>query len=235
MSSQALDDCKNLGVRSRILHKTLGQKLYPKLNATLSPIDTEHPQWRILFDDYFSAAKQLDELSHEMKSVFGMLIPVPRKPQNPVTGEFSFTIPQILSTMVPHDDKKVLKEKPLPDIFRTQKQFEHAEKSVLAKYNDKVDGILGHFNLLVDGYKQEHKQRNQDSHSRNSKIVAIVAPTVQEEEERKKKDVHNKEGGRGSEKSRVLHGKKRALSTSSTDGAEFVGNEMQTKAKKRRF
>jgi hypothetical protein len=179
MSNQAIDDVKNLGVRCKILHRNMGSRIYPKLLSAATEnggvandngSSTSTLVWEDLLDDYFLASKQLDELGHEIKSVFSMHIPVPRKVQEN-NGEFSFNVPQILSTMIPKDDEDYLTIEPDFKKYDTSSNLQHQLRSLISDHNDRLDNVMGHYNILVDEFKQEQKRMGQKNSKNSEKRV----------------------------------------------------------------
>jgi len=170
-------DVKSLGVRCKLLHKTLGQKLYPRLSpaaASSSASSSSEYEWPDILDDYFMAAKQLDELSHELKSVYSMHIPAPRKHRQTLitdgastsnttatAGEFSFTVPQILSTMVPKEDEEDMVH---PDIsFEPPRHLKHHETTLVADHNDAMGACLRACVPLILCFSASLLRRSSDS------------------------------------------------------------------------
>ena len=95
MLSAVGEDRKQLENRTRLLHDTLSRKVYPRVANEYSETD-----WDELLNSFALASKQLDDLSGNLKAVYSMQIPAPKKPmpadQHP--------IPQILSTMMDKGD-----------------------------------------------------------------------------------------------------------------------------------
>jgi hypothetical protein len=166
---QRQEDVKNLEVRSKILHKTLGSKIYPRLvPKVLTPeqaaVEVKNKssqkasEWGDMLDDYFTAAKQLDDLQHSMKSVFSVHIPVPRKIFE--EGYSAFPLPQILSTMIPKEDRSLVIVDPDPSTYESAKELKHIERRIVQEHNEKIEHVLEHFAVLVEDHRREVKESN---------------------------------------------------------------------------
>lgn len=152
-----LEDVKKLEVRSKIVHKTLGTKIYQNLIPDQKKEGRDSPEWGDLLDDFFTAAKQLDDLQHEMKSVFSINIPVPRQVLQEKDRAFPFSIPQLLSPMILKEDSNILVIEPDKTMFGTPLLLEHAERHLLAEHDARIERVLENFNLRVDEWRQESK------------------------------------------------------------------------------
>jgi len=159
------EDVKSLEVRSKFLHKTLGSKIYPLLIPKEhqvgeagggSALKKQHGmEWRDVLDEYFTAAKQLDDLQQEMKTVFGVHIPVPRKVYE--EGFSAFSIPQVLSTMVPKEDVCLVVTPADLNKYGTPSNQKHLERKLVEEHNDRMERVLEHFAVQVGGWRSSSK------------------------------------------------------------------------------
>jgi len=159
------EDIKNLEVRSKLLHKTIGSKIYPLLvPKDAPPAFTNEPEsktsnlgtdWGEVLDEYFIAAKQIDDLQHEIKSVFSVHIPVPRKVFE--EGFSAFSIPQVMSTMAPKEDKILLVIGENSRKYGTAPEQKHLERRLVEEHNDRMERVLEQFVVQVESWRSNVK------------------------------------------------------------------------------
>jgi len=159
------EDIKNLEVRSKLLHKTIGSKIYPLLipkepqlaftSESEGQTKKQGIEWSHVLDEYFTAAKQIDDLQHEIKAVFSVHIPVPRRVFE--EGFSAFSVPQILSTMTPKEEEGLLVIEENRDKFGTSQDQKHLEKRLLEEHNDRIERVLEQFAVHVEGWRSSSK------------------------------------------------------------------------------
>jgi hypothetical protein len=190
------DDVKNLHVRSKIVQNTLKSKIYQRLVPSSDKAGDDVGQlqlqgkgkgkgaagqeWGDLLEDFFVAAKQLDDLQHEMKAVYSINIPVPRK-ERPPGGEFPFSIPQLLSPAYPKEDSDILVVKTENSdcaAYTTPASLLHAERQLLLEHNSLVDRVLQGFNLSVDEWRQNQSAAQAKGSKKKTSTVSATATTA---------------------------------------------------------
>jgi hypothetical protein len=189
------DDIKSLEVRSKLLHKTLGSKIYPLLvpkepqagsfarEAEGSALKRQQGmEWGNVLDEYFTAAKQLDDLQHEMKTVFSVHIPVPRKVYE---GGFSaFSIPHVLSTMVPKEDVGLVVIASNSGKYGTPQDQKHLERKLVEEHNDRMERVLEHFAVQVEGWRSSSKAAKLVENEKMREVAVQARKRKREEKER---------------------------------------------------
>ena len=134
MLSAVGEDRKQLENRTRLLHDTLSRKVYPWVANEYSETD-----WDELLNSFALASKQLDDLSGNLKAVYSMQIPAPKKPmpadQHP--------IPQILSTMMDKGDASKIVIKP-PTVGQAGNSDQDRRRAT--DHNAAIDRILSKYN-----------------------------------------------------------------------------------------
>ena len=103
MINSVTEDRRQIDNRAKLLNDTLVRKVYPWVANEYG--ETE---WEELVHSFSLASRQIDDLSGNLRSVYSLQVPTPKKPfpQN------QFQIPQILSTMIDKEDReKILTEK----------------------------------------------------------------------------------------------------------------------------
>lgn len=103
MINSVTEDRRQIDNRAKLLNDTLVRKVYPWVANEY--VETE---WEELVHSFSLASRQIDDLSGNLRSVYSLQVPTPKKPfpQN------QFQIPQILSTMIDKEDReKILTEK----------------------------------------------------------------------------------------------------------------------------
>ena len=157
-----------------------------------------NPKWSDLLDDYFTAAKQLDDIGNELKSTFSIHIPVPRKVHDNNNNvkpleQFSFPIPQILSTMTPKEDSDILIIEPNIKKFHTNINLKHSEKLLIEECNKKFENTLMNFNVIRDRWKMKVKAKkavmNTNTNANANGIQQTHTHTVALAGKRKREDV----------------------------------------------
>jgi hypothetical protein len=133
MLSAIGEDRKQLENRTRLLHDTLSRKIFPWVANEEAETD-----WDDLLHSFALASKQLDDLSVDLKSVYSMQVPAPKKPMPP--GQHS--IPQILSTIVDKSDaSKIVMKPPALGSINNDKDMRRA-----TDHNASMDRVLFKFN-----------------------------------------------------------------------------------------
>lgn len=134
MLSSVGEDKKRLQNRTQLLHDTLSRKVYPWVANEYTETD-----WDELLHSFSLASKQLDDLSGDLKAVYSMQVPAPKKPFPP--GQHP--IPQILSTMMDKEDSgKILVCPPRNELLENQEE----DRRRAAQHNSSLDRVLSRFN-----------------------------------------------------------------------------------------
>ena len=134
MLSAVGEDRKQLENRTRLLHDTLSRKVYPWVANEYSETD-----WDELLNSFALASKQLDDLSGNLKAVYSMQVPAPKKPM--AAGQHP--IPQILSTMMDKGDASKIVIKP-PTAGQAGNSDQDRRRAT--DHNAAIDRILSKYN-----------------------------------------------------------------------------------------
>jgi hypothetical protein len=134
------EDRQQIDNKAKLLHDTLSRKVYPWVANEY--LETE---WEELVHSFSLASKQLDDLNGDLRSVYSMQVPTPKKPFPPN----QYQIPQILSTMVDKEDKaKILSLK-----GSTSSASTLADKANCEAHNQAIDRVLGSMNKSIDSMR----------------------------------------------------------------------------------
>jgi hypothetical protein len=134
------EDRQQIDNKAKLLHDTLSRKVYPWVANEY--LETE---WEELVHSFSLASKQLDDLNGDLRSVYSMQVPTPKKPFPPN----QYQIPQILSTMVDKEDK----EKILSLRGSASSASTLADKANCEAHNQAIDRVLGSMNKSIDSMR----------------------------------------------------------------------------------
>ena len=129
------EDRRQIDNRAKLLNDTLVRKVYPWVANEFVETD-----WEALVHSFSLASRQIDELSGNLRSVYSLQVPTPKKPFPPN----QFQIPQILSTMVDKEDReKILVSKVGIETGTSERlSKEKDDKSKCDAHNQAIDRVL---------------------------------------------------------------------------------------------
>ena len=129
------EDRRQIDNRAKLLNDTLVRKVYPWVANEFVETD-----WEALVHSFSLASRQIDELSGNLRSVYSLQVPTPKKPFPPN----QFQIPQILSTMVDKEDReKILVSKVGIETGTSERlSKEKDDKAKCDAHNQAIDRVL---------------------------------------------------------------------------------------------
>lgn len=137
------EDRRQIDNRAKLLNDTLVRKVYPW-------VANEHVEtdWEELVYSFSLASRQIDDLSGNLRSVYSLQVPTPKKP----FPQDQFQIPQILSTMVDKEDReKILVNKTGAEADgESSAASEKGDKDHCDAHNQAVGRVLMDFNQCLN-------------------------------------------------------------------------------------